>query len=108
MALITCPECAKEIRDNATACPHCGNLTADRPNAAPNNIPATSAMTSEDMVTTETTGKEWKIVRLIGGLLMAAGVVAWVGNSTDAGMVFLLGCMIYLGGRLGAWWMQRT
>lgn len=25
MALITCPECGKEISDKAAACPHCGN-----------------------------------------------------------------------------------
>ena len=24
MALITCPECGREISDQATACPHCG------------------------------------------------------------------------------------
>lgn len=24
MALITCPECSKEISDSASACPHCG------------------------------------------------------------------------------------
>lgn len=24
MALITCPECGKEVSDQATACPHCG------------------------------------------------------------------------------------
>lgn len=25
MALISCPECGKEISDKAVACPHCGN-----------------------------------------------------------------------------------
>lgn len=25
MALISCPECGKEISDKALACPHCGN-----------------------------------------------------------------------------------
>jgi hypothetical protein len=53
-------------------------------------------------------GREWKIVRLTGGLLMLTGVIAWSAKSTDASMVFLLGCLIYLGGRLGAWWAQRT
>lgn len=24
MALIKCPECGREISDNATVCPHCG------------------------------------------------------------------------------------
>ncbi len=57
---------------------------------------------------TQASGREWKIVRLIGGLLIATGIVAWAGSSTDAGMVFLLGCAIYLGGRFGDWWMRRT
>lgn len=103
MALIACPGCAKEISDKAAACPHCGN-----PNAVANDSPAAKPMTPGDIVTTQSTGREWKIVRLIGGLLMVTGVVAWAGNSTDAGMVFFLGCLIYLGGRLGAWWMHRT
>lgn len=90
MALIACPGCAKEFSDEAAACPHCAQPVTGSPMA------------------TQTSGREWKIVRLIGGLLMATGIVAWAGNSTDAGMVFLLGCAIYLGGRLGDWWMRRT
>lgn len=25
MALINCPECSKQVSDNALSCPHCGN-----------------------------------------------------------------------------------
>ena len=31
MALISCPECGKEISDKATACPNCGNPMNNRP-----------------------------------------------------------------------------
>ncbi len=90
MALIACPGCAKEFSAEAGTCPHCAQPVTGSPMA------------------TWASGREWKIVRLIGILLMATGVVAWTGNSTDAGMVFLLGCVIYLGGWLGPRWMQRT
>jgi hypothetical protein len=56
-----------------------------------------------DAIAAQSSGREWKIVRLIGGLLMVTGVVAWAGNSSDAGMILFLSCAIYLGGRLGAW-----
>ena len=92
MALIACPGCAKEFSDEVTSCPHCAHPMT----GSPNNF------------ATEVPGREWKIIRLIGGLLVVTGVLAWAGNSTDAGMIFFLGCAIYLGGRLGAWWMQRT
>src|SRR4051794_16621515 len=36
MALITCPECTKEVSDRATACPHCGfPLTREQTPVAP-------------------------------------------------------------------------
>jgi len=41
MALIACPECAREISDKAATCPHCGNpmnravVTAPAPPAPP-------------------------------------------------------------------------
>ena len=31
MALISCPECGKEISDKAFACPHCGNPMSQQP-----------------------------------------------------------------------------
>ena len=106
MALIACPECAKEISDKAAACPHCGHPMKDSQNAATKDSPVAKAMTPEDDVTPQATGREWRIVQLIGGLLVVTGAVAWIGNSSDAGMVFFLGCVIYLGGRLGAWRSQ--
>lgn len=92
MALTACPGCAKEFSDEADTCPHCARPMTVNP----------------DAIAPQSSGREWKIVRLIGGLMMVTGVLAWTGNSTDAGMVFFLGCLIYLGGRIGDWWMRRT
>lgn len=36
MALIECPECGKEISENANACPNCGNPMG-HPISEPNN-----------------------------------------------------------------------
>ena len=35
MALISCPECGKEISDKAFACPHCGNPMNSQPQQIP-------------------------------------------------------------------------
>ena len=40
MALITCPECGKEISDKVKACPHCGYpLTAEAEQSVPDSAP---------------------------------------------------------------------
>jgi uncharacterized membrane protein YgdD (TMEM256/DUF423 family) len=96
MTLIACPECAKAISAEHGACPHCGSPTAKTPVSAKTFSPENSA-------SRWTGGKEWRIVRLIGVLLMTTGAVAWTAGSSDAGMVFLLGCVIFLGGLLGTW-----
>lgn len=31
MALITCPECGREVSDKAAACPYCGNPLKENP-----------------------------------------------------------------------------
>jgi len=101
MPLIACPGCSAKIDGSSPSCPHCGHTVA--PTTA-----ATPSTATENGIPAQTPGREWKIVRLTGVLLMLTGVIAWSAKSTDAGMVFLLGCLIYLGGRLGAWWAQRT
>lgn len=100
MALSACPGCNGNIDDSASSCPDCGHTVA--------KTAETAGTTNADAGTPVTApGREWKIVRLTGALLMLTGAIAWTAKSTDAGMVFLLGCLIYLGGRIGAWWMQR-
>jgi peptidoglycan/LPS O-acetylase OafA/YrhL len=69
----------------------------------------------------ELTGKNWKFLQLLGGILLIPGVVALIGAglmySRDyvltppalwmligGGVVFAAGLTIYARGRFGAWW----
>lgn len=89
MTLIACPECKKEMSEQAAACPHCGHPSAARP-------VATRAP------------KGPKVVQLIGAVLFATGVVScatnplpdffFVASTTAAGLT------IFLTGRLVDWW----
>ncbi|MBX3662064.1 MAG: hypothetical protein KF804_06430 [Burkholderiales bacterium] len=96
MTLISCPECAKTVSEEHAACPHCGSPTANAPGAARKFAPEGDDISSPGE-------KGWKIVRLIGVLLMMTGAIAWTAGSSDAAMVLLLGGVIFLGGLLGAW-----
>lgn len=69
MALISCPECGKQISDVAESCPHCGFPVASRQAPPP-----------EPDETADPNGKNvgcgtlmlWGIVFLIGGLILTA------------------------------------
>jgi hypothetical protein len=42
MTLVTCPECGREISDQATACPGCGKPMAAKPTAETASLPGRS------------------------------------------------------------------
>ena len=88
MPLIACPECKRDVSDKASACPHCGN-------------PLSRA------VTIEATGKGPKVVQLIGGVLMLAGIGGCVlgpGMLFHGIGLFLVGLVIYVIGAVSGWW----
>ena len=100
MAIVPCPECQRDISDRAAACPHCGNPIAAIPSAA-----RVSVQTDDgDVVTTQATGKAPKVVQLVGFLLAVGGVVSCSSSTGSSGGLFLLGCAVFLMGRLMAWW----
>ena len=71
MALISCPECGREISDKASACPHCGfpvNATEKSPVAVVNDI-------EEKPQTGSTTGNSCKKRRLTIIIIIAAALV---------------------------------
>lgn len=92
MALINCPDCGREVSSNAPACPSCG---------AP--IQAQ---------TIEATAKKWKGLQLLGALLVILGIGPCVagtdsGNDATVGVgvaLLLIGLVLFLGARFGAWW----
>jgi hypothetical protein len=110
MALITCPECHKEISDRAATCPHCGNpLTAIQP---------TPGQSAEAPVYVEPVlvNKKWKkrkiftwLAIILGFLLLGQG-----GDKPTESVVFWMGfCFIGYGiialiiFHIGAWYDDR-
>lgn len=69
MALIACPDCAKQVSASASACIHCG-----APLAATSQLPATPAKAMS-------AGKLWLI---IGAGVLAALVIGAVSNDDTA------------------------
>jgi hypothetical protein len=54
--------------------------------------------------TIEATGKKWKAFQAIGLVLAIVGFVAILNEASPATM--LIGVALFLGSRLGAWWMH--
>lgn len=90
MAIISCPECGKEISDRARACPHCGTPISDKE------------------TTIEKTSKRYKGQQLGGCLLSIVGVIIAAGGSetggTIGGVMIVIGLVLFLASRFGAWW----
>ena len=101
MSLIECPDCKKQVSDQAPACPHCGRPIAATP-AQGNNVQ-----------TIEATGKVWKGIQLIGALMICYGVISCVYNAYDPTphepsfmptILFIGGFFVIVFGKFGAWW----
>ncbi|HTH08060.1 MAG TPA: zinc ribbon domain-containing protein [Acidovorax sp.] len=91
MALIACGECGTEISSKAAACPKCG--------APPQG---------KGIVTTQQTSKVFKVMQLVGFILIVAGVVSCVaaptGETLGSTWTWLMGLALFFAGRVGAWW----
>lgn len=97
MAMIQCPECGKEISDQAQTCPHCGNPIHP--------------------IVIEKTSKNWKlakliswIVLLVGGYLFLRGYGSggWENPMTGGGFTLgFLGFVSLLVAKFGAWWHHK-
>lgn len=65
--------------------------------------------TSSEVQTIEQTSKKWKLLKLIGTLVMLAGmpgcIMVLTGNSSHlVPYIFMAGALVYTVGGLGAWW----
>lgn len=56
MALVTCPDCSKQISDAAQACPDCGRPMKAQAAAPAGPAEPVRVITSEDAVTTRSRG----------------------------------------------------
>jgi hypothetical protein len=101
--MIECSECSAQISNKAKVCIKCG-----APVALPLDVNGSEA-TPTRVVTVEQTGKKYKAMVLVGGAMILAGGVSCSlqqGEITGAlaGGLFLLGIIIFVGARMGAWW----
>jgi len=93
MALIACPECTRQVSDKAASCPHCGNPLAKLENA-------------QEVTTIEATGKSWKFVQVVGVILIVVGLVALFSEVVAGLPLGVVGVVLYVVGRMGAWWQH--
>lgn len=111
MPLIECPDCQSQISDLAPACPKCGRPMKVHHVERPATTPATPvAQAAPHVQTIEATGKQWKAIQLIGGLIAMAGFGSCAFTSGE-GMFYSyflgvggLAIMVYAS--LGAWWQH--
>lgn len=97
--LIQCRECGGQVSSQAATCPQCGAPTGKGPAGTR---------------TVEQTAKRWKGLTLIGGLLLAGGLVVLIldlmtsgamGNLTPyAILAIIIGGGAYAIARVCAWW----
>lgn len=94
MALQACPDCGHQVSNKAQSCVKCGHPLAAQ--------------------TIEATGKKWKLMQVVGALLIAVGFTALcasAGTTPNTGegavgttLVLLAGLVLVVSGRFGAWW----
>jgi hypothetical protein len=103
MSLISCPECARSISEQAVSCPACG-LPLRRIHAASLD----PVLSTRRTVIIEATGKTYKALQVAGAVAIAVAVASCAAGSPGSGgwsgFVFLVGTALYAGGRVGAWW----
>ena len=97
--LVSCGDCGNQVSDKAPACPKCG-------------APVATAAAGVGVQTVEATAKRFKGVQLLGGLMLAASCPAVMtetsggmnGGATVGVLLFVVGGLVYFGGRMSAWW----
>ena len=95
MSLIPCEACKNEISQLAVSCPKCGH---------PNKFVPTTSSTKNRVVTVQQTSKKYKISKLIGGLLLFIGFLAFNANPLVAAIFFIFGSFLFMYAVFGRWW----
>lgn len=102
MALVECPECTKQISDQAGACPHCGYALS---------APAPAGVAYKDgssYVTNQGTSKSLKLQGLLAAILMGVSFAMLFSNPEQSNPIWSLGVTVgliwYLVTRVMRWW----
>lgn len=112
MALITCPECKKEVSDKASSCPSCGcPIHSDKKTTQTLN----SHPQQDRVQTIQETSKKWKTFQLLGGISIVIGIVCLIASSSSgsgtgagfSGFFFFIGLGALIYGAVGSWWHHR-
>lgn len=105
MALITCPDCERQVSSSAAACPQCG-----APIAARSDVVATGA----PLQTVQETSKRLKSQILIASLMFWAGAIWLFTAGVDGGgmtlvslLLMLSGLAFYIGTKARIWWHHK-
>ena len=89
MAMISCPECGKEISDKAAYCPSCGAPISTQ---GPTSAKATSIKVGR-------TGGKWEG---LGFILIVAGMITAIGTDSSnhlGGILVTIGFVVFIFGR---------
>jgi protein-S-isoprenylcysteine O-methyltransferase Ste14 len=88
MPLTDCPDCGAQISDLAPACNKCGRPMTD------------------EVVTTQQTGKPYKTLQAFGVITILLGFVACSASDGNemTGLILAIGAIMLLSGWIGAWW----
>ena len=79
MALITCPQCGKQISDRAVKCPHCGFV----PGSPKNEQPDSSSDQLQHEAAPKKTQKKWWIIPIIIVGISAIVVPLWIFSNKE-------------------------
>lgn len=86
MAVVTCPDCGRQVSDQAQACPQCA-----RPLAS-------------SVQTIEQTNKQWKILKIASGVMVIGGLTGMAWSVGLGAFVAGTGFIAYLVASAGAYW----
>ena len=108
MALISCPECTKQVSNTAATCPHCG---------APIAEVSTNKAAGVALVTVQETSKKLKLQIIFASIVFWVGVV-WLFSGFNtrqngaepsgiAGMAMNIGLIWYVVTKFRIWWNHK-
>ena len=104
MALINCPDCKKEVSENAPACPNCGAPIAVREEDKDAGAPLT---------TVQETSKKFKKLLLASAFLFWGGLASgvWIFEDYEVspvpGFMILSGLVLYVATKFSIWWHHK-